>query len=322
MKAIRIYEFGEPEVMSIVEVERPVPAADEILVKVYAASVNPADYIIRRGGNERLKPLLKLPMGLGIDAAGIVEAVGSDVAEFKTGDRVYGVPNYLDGSYTEYLAAKSDQFALMPHTIDFNHAGSLPACARMAWSGMVEKAKVRPGQRVLVHGAAGGIGNLALQFAKAYGAYVIGTASAHNAGFLRQLGADEVIDYNTQKFEDVVSDMDIVFNATPTTTVDEALRLRSVKVLKEGGIFVCTHGVWPNEEFKGLLALKNATVAMAGTDINHQHCLTEVAGLIDAGKVKAIVSKIYPWEQAAGAHRDSETKHVRGKIVLEIRKED
>lgn len=322
MKAIRIDQFGGPEVMKIVEVERPVPAPDEILVKVYAASVNPADYIVRQGGNEGLKPLLKLPLGLGLDVAGIIEETGSEVTAFKPGDRVYGVPNYLDGSYTEYLAAKANQFALMPHTMHFNEAGSLPACARMAWSGMVEKAKVQPGQRVLIHGAAGGIGNLALQFAKAYGAYIIGTASAHNADFLKQLGADEVIDYNTQQFEDIVSDIDIVFNATHTTTVDEALRLRSVKVLKEGGIFICTHGVWPNEEFKGLLARKNATVAMAGVNIDHHHCLTEVARLIDAGKVKAIISKVYPWEQAAAAHHDIETKHVRGKIVLEIRKED
>jgi NADPH:quinone reductase-like Zn-dependent oxidoreductase len=322
MKAIRIYDFGEPEVMKIAEVERPVPKADEILIKVYAASVNPADYIIRRGGNEGLKPLLKLPMALGIDGAGVVEEAGNEVTLFKKGDRVYGVPNYLDGSYTEYLAAKAGQFALMPITLNFNEAGSLPACARMAWSGIVEKAKVKGGQKVLVHGAAGGIGNLALQFAKAYGAYVIGTASAHNAAFLIELGADEVIDYNTQSFEDIVSDMDVVFNATPTTSVDDALRLRSVPVLKKGGMFVCTHGVWPSEEFKGLLARKNATVAMAGVDINHYHCLTEVAKLIDAGKVKPVISKIYPWEQAAEAHRDSETKHVRGKIVLEIRKED
>lgn len=322
MKAIRIYAFGEPEVMKIVEVERPVTAADEILVKMYAASVNPADYIIRRGGNEGLKPLLKLPMALGIDGAGMVEEVGSNVTEFKKGDRVYGVPNYLDGSYTEYLASKANQFALMPRTLNFNEAASLPACARMAYNGMIEKANVQPGQRVLVHGAAGGIGNLALQFAKACGAYVIGTASAYNAEFLKELGADEVIDYNTQKFEDVVSDIDVVFNATPTTSVDELLRLRSVPVLKEGGIFICTHGVWPSEEFKALLARKNATVDMAGAGIDHHHIFTEVAKLVDAGKVKAIVSKVYPWQQAAEAHRDSETKHVRGKIVLEICKED
>jgi NADPH:quinone reductase-like Zn-dependent oxidoreductase len=322
MKAIRIFEFGEPEVMQIVDVERPVPKSDEILIKVYAASVNPADYIIRRGGNEGLKPLLKLPMALGIDCAGVVEEIGNEVMLFKKGDLVYGVPNYLDGSYTEYLAAKADQFALMPKSLNFNEAGSLPACARMAWSGMIEKAKVKAGQRVLVHGAAGGIGNLALQFAKARGAYVIGTASAHNADFLKKLGADEVIDYNTQKFEDVLSDINVVFNATPTTSVDEELRMRSVKIVKEGGIFVCTHGVWPGEEFKTALARKNATVAMAGVDINHYHCLTEVAKLVDEGKIKTIISKIYPWEQAAEAHRDSETKHVRGKIVLEIRKQD
>ena len=322
MKAIRIDAFGGPEVMKIVEVECPVPAADEILVKVYAASVNPADYIVRQGGNEGLKPLLKLPMGLGLDAAGIVEEVGNEVTEFKKGDHVYGVPNYLDGSYTEYLAAKANQFALMPRTISFNEASSLPACARMAYNGMVEKAKVQLGQRVLIHGAAGGIGNLALQFAKAYDAYVIGTASPHNAEFLKSLGADEVIDYNTQKFEDTVSDIDIVFNASHTTTVDEALRLRSVPVLKEGGIFVCTHGVWPSEEFKELLARKNATVSMAGVDLDHYKILTEVAKLIDAGKVKAMINQVYPWEQAAEAHRNIETKHVRGKIVLEIRKED
>lgn len=321
MKAIRIYEFGEPDVMKIVDIDRPTPAPDEILLKVYAASVNPADYIVRRGGNEGLKPLLQLPLGLGLDAAGIIAEVGSNVSIFKPGDRVYGVPNYLDGSYTEYLAANANQFAGMPHTLTFNEAGSLPACARMAWSGMVEKGKVQPGHRVLIHGAAGGIGNLALQFAKAHGAYVIGTASAHNAAFLKQLGADEVIDYNTQKFEDMVSDMDIVFNATHTTTVDEDLRLRSVKVIREGGIFVCTHGVWPNDEFKALLAERNATVEMAGVGIDHHRCLTEVARLIDAGKVKPVISKVYPWEQAAAAHRDIETKHVRGKIVLEIRKE-
>jgi NADPH:quinone reductase-like Zn-dependent oxidoreductase len=260
-------------------------------------------------------------MALGIDGSGIIEDVGSEVTLFKKGDRVYGVPNYLDGSYTEYLAAKADQFALMPKTLNFNEAGSLPACARMAWSGMVEKAKVKAGQRILVHGAAGGIGNLALQFAKAHGAYVIGTASAHNAEFLRQLGADEVIDYNAQNFEDILNDIDVVFNATPTTSVDEELRMRSVSVIKEGGIFVCTHGVWPGEEFKAALARKNATVFMAGVDINHHHCLTEVAKLIDTGKVKPVISKIYSWEQAAEAHRDSETKHVRGKIVLAIHQE-
>jgi NADPH:quinone reductase-like Zn-dependent oxidoreductase len=321
MKAIRIDEFGGPEVMKIVEIERPIPAADEILVKVYAASVNPADYVVRQGGNDFLKLFLKLPLVLGLDAAGIVAEVGSGVTGFKKGDRVYGVCNSLNGSYKEYLAAKANQFALMPRTTSFNEAASLPACARMAWNGMIDLAKVQPGQRVLIHGAAGGIGSLTLQLAKAYGAYAIGTASAHNADFLKQLGADEVIDYNTQDFEELLSGIDIVFNATPV--LDETLRLKSAKVLKEGGIFVCTHIPAPfSDGFKELLAKKNARAAMIGGGIDHHHCLTEIARLIDTGKMRAIVSKVYPWQQAADAHRDIETKHTRGKIVLEIRKED
>jgi NADPH:quinone reductase-like Zn-dependent oxidoreductase len=322
MKAIRINEFGGPEVMKIIEVERPAPKPDEILVKVYAASVNPADYVIREGGNDFLRPHLKLPLGLGLDGAGIVEEIGSEVTIFKKGDKVYGVTNFLDGSYTEYLAAKAGNFALMPKTASFNEAGSLPACARMAWNGMVDLANVQPGQRVLVHGAAGGIGNLAVQIAKAKGAYVIGTASAHNADFLKQIGADEAIDYNTQRFEEILTDIDIVYNAVPGH--EEDLRLKSAQVLKEGGIFVCTHVPAPfSEAFKEALAKKNATASIIGMGpLDHTACLTEIAKLIDAGKIKVIISKVYPWEQAAQAHQDCETKHVRGKIVLEIRKEN
>ena len=307
--------------MKIVTVERPVPAADEILVKVYAASVNPADYIIRQGGNDLLKPFLKLPLGLGLDAAGVVEETGSEVKAFKKGDKVYGVTNLLNGSYTEFLAAKASQFALMPKTTNFNEAGSLPACARMAWNGMMDLAKVQPGQRVLIHGAAGGIGNLAVQLAKAKGAYVIGTASAGNFDFLKGLGADEMIDYNTQSFEEIVRNIDVVFNAAPA--YDSELRPKFAKVLKEGGIFVCCHVAVPfSEEFRETLAKKNVTGSLIGLGIlDHTACLSEIARLVDENKIKVVVSKVYPWEQAAAAHRACETRHVRGKIVLEIRKE-
>ena len=196
MKAIRVNEFGGPEVMKLEEVNRPVPKADEILIKIYASSVNPADYILRQGGNDLLRQFLKLPLGLGLDAAGIVEESGSEVSNFKKGDKVYGVPNFPgDGAYAEYIAAKASQFALMPDNMTFNEAGAIPSCALIAWNGIVDMGKVQPGQRVLIHGAAGGVGNLAVQFAKAKGAYVIGTASAHNFNFLKELGADEVIDY-------------------------------------------------------------------------------------------------------------------------------
>ncbi|AUD06600.1 NADP-dependent oxidoreductase [Spirosoma pollinicola] len=324
MKAIRVHEFGGPDVMKLEEVERPVPAADEILVKVYASSVNPADYIIREGGNEVLRSFLKLPLGLGLDAAGIVEETGSEVTGLKNGDKVYGVPNFPgDGSYAEYIAVKASQFSVMPQHIAFNEAGALPSCALIAWNGIVDLGKVQPGQRVLIHGAAGGVGNLAVQFAKAMGGYVIGTASAHNVDFLKELGADEVIDYNTQHFEELLRDIDVVFNASPVR--DESVRMKSVDVLKEGGIFVCTHLDQPlTDDFLTALAQKNATGTLVGggSVTTYTSSLSGTTRLINEGKVKAVVSKVYPLSQVADAHRDSETRHVRGKIVLEIRKED
>ncbi len=216
MKAVRINEFGGPDELKLEEIERPVPAPDEILVKVYASGVNPTDWGIREGENDFLRPLLKLPMTLGWDAAGIVEETGSDVTEFKKGDAVYGVPNFPgDCSYAEYCAAKANQFALKPKSISFNEAAGVPLAALTAWTGIFEYGKLQPGQRILIQGASGGVGSFALQFAKAKGAYVIGTASAHNHDYLKQLGADEVIDYKNQKFEDLVHDIDVVFEASP-----------------------------------------------------------------------------------------------------------
>ena len=324
MKAIRVNEFGGPEVMKLEEVERPVPEADEILVKMYASSVNPADYIVREGGNEVLRSFLKLPLGLGLDAAGVVEETGSEVTDFKKGDKVYGVPNFPgDGSYAEYITAKASQFDLMPRNITFNEAGALPSCALIAWNGIVDMGKVQPGQRVLIHGAAGGVGNLAVQIAKAHGAYVIGTASAHNFDFLKELGADEVIDYNNQHFEQLLRNVYLVFNASPVR--DKSVRIKSVDVIKEGGIYVCTHLDEPlPDDFLDALAKKNATGTMVGggSVTTYTSSLTGTTKLINEGKVKAVVSKVYPLEQVADAHRESETKHVRGKIVLEIRKEN
>jgi len=322
MKAIRIHAFGGPEVMQLEEVERPVPKADEILVKVYASSVNPADYIIRQGGNELLRPFLKLPLGLGLDAAGVVEEVGADVKGFAIGDKVYGVPNFPGGGgYTEYLAAKAGNFERMPNNISFNEAGALPSCALIAWNGIIDLGKVQAGQRVLVHGAAGGVGNLAVQFAKARGAYVIGTASPYNFEFLKRLGADEALDYHGQDFAGLLGTIDLVFNASPVR--DSHTRLKSVALLKEGGIFVCTQLDEPiEEEVKKELGKKNAVgTLVGGGSMTYTSTLSGMTELVEAGKVKAVVAKIYALGNAAEAHRESETKHVSGKIVLEIRKE-
>lgn len=323
MKAIRIQEFGGPEVMHLEEVAKPVPAADELLIKVYASSVNPADYIIRSGGNELLRPFLKLPLGLGLDAAGVVEETGSDVKDFKPGDKVYGVPNFPgDGAYAEYIAAKAIQFALMPDNISFNEAGALPSCALIAWNGIIDLGKVQAGQRVLIHGAAGGVGNLAVQYAKAKGAYVIGTASPYNAEFLKGLGADEVIDYKNQDFNNCLGTIDLVFNASPIR--DNHTRLKSADLLKDGGIFVCTQLDAPIEyKVMNTLAQKHATgTLVGGGGMTYAASLSGTTELVGQGKVKAAIGKIYPLAEVAEAHRESETKHASGKIVLEIRKEN
>jgi len=319
MKAIIINEFGGPEVMKIAEVERPIPKADEILVKMYASGVNPADYVVRQGGNEILKPFLKLPLGLGIDGAGEVEETGSNVTNFKKGDKVYGIPNFLQGTYAEFIAAQAGQFAIMPKNLNFNEAGAIPSCALMAWDGM-ELGKVSAKQRVLINGAAGGIGSLALQFAKAIGAYVIATASTPNFDFLKELGADEMIDYKDADFEHLVNGIDVAFDASPEC--NEAARISMAKALNEGGRFVSVQLPYPfSAAMLGILAGKQAEAKMIRRERDVAQSLADIARLIEAGKVKVVISKVYPLEEAAEAHTAVETKHVRGKIVLEIRKQ-
>ena len=321
MKAIRIHEFGGPEVMKLEETERPVPAPDEILVKVYASGVNPADWVVRNGGNNFLKPLLKLPLTLGWDAAGTVEETGSEVTGLTKGDAVYGIPNFPgDGSYAEYCVAKAGQFALKPKSISFTEAAGVPLAGLTAWTAIFYFGKLTAGQRILIHGASGGVGSLAVQFAKAKGAYVIAVASTQNLDFLKELGADEVIDYKKQQFENLLHDIDVVFDGSPLRDNNE--RLKSVKVLKEGGILVSVNIDFPfDDEITKALQEKNAKGELVANQPRHDW-LQEMAQLIDEGKVKVVISKVFPLEKVAEAHRESETWHVRGKLVLEVRKED
>jgi NADPH:quinone reductase-like Zn-dependent oxidoreductase len=318
MRAIIIRELGGPEVLKLENVERPIPASDEILVKVYASGVNPTDCNMRQGGNEVLRPYLKLPLILGYDMAGIVADTGSDVTSFKKGDAVYGVPNFPgDGSYAEYCAAKATQFALKPKAISFNEAAGVPLAGLTAWTAIFEHGKLQSGQRILIQGASGGVGSFAVQFAKAKGAYVIAIASAKNQDYLMALGADEVIDYQSQNFEDLVSDLDIVFEASPLR--DNGERLKSVKVLRAGGTLVSVNIDLPfNSEVTEALANKHA-IGELSANMPKQEYLKEIGQLIDDGKVKVYISKLFSIAQVAEAHRESETWHVRGKLVLEIR---
>ncbi|WP_116107134.1 NADP-dependent oxidoreductase [Lewinella sp. IMCC34191] len=317
MKAVRIHEFGGPEVLKIEEVDRPAPAADQILVKVYASGVNPTDWVIREGGNDVLRPFLKLPMTLGWDAAGVVEEVGSDVTGFKRGDAVYGEPEFpAGGSYAEFLVSRASQFAHKPATIDFTTAAAVPLAGLTAWTGIFKCGKLQAGQRILVQGASGGVGSFAVQFAKAKGAYVIGMASNANLDYVRQLGANEVIDYRTQQFEELLQDIDVVLEASPLR--DNRERLKAVQVLRQGGIFVTANVDHPfDEEVKEALAAKHATGEAYSNEARGEW-LEEIAELIDSGKVKVPVARVFPLEEVAEAHRESESWHVRGKLVLQV----
>ena len=307
--------------LQIEEVTRPVPAADEILVEVYASGVNPVDWVVREGGNDALRAYLTLPMTLGWDAAGVVAALGSNVTGFQIGDAVYGEPNFPgDGSYAEYCAAKASQFAHKPQSLSFTEAAGVPLAGLTAWTGLFEHGRLQPGQRVLIQGASGGVGSFAVQFAKAKGAYVIGTASAGNLEYLRQLGADEVVDYRSQSVEDLVRDVDVVLEASPLR--DNAARVQAVRTLKPGGIFVSVNVDFPfDEAMIEALARQQATGALSNNQ-PRQDWLQEIAQLIDAGQVKVVISKVYPLAEVADAHRESQTWHVQGKLVLQVRPND
>jgi len=319
MKAIRIYEFGEPEVMKLEETARPKPASDEVLVKTYASGVNIVDCGIRRGGNDILRPFLKLPLTLGWDAAGIIEEVGAEVTSFQKGDKVYGIPNFPgDGSYAEYFVAKATSVAIKPQNLTFTEAAGIPLAGTTAWRGVVDYGKIQPGHKILIHGAAGGVGSLAIQIAKAKGAYVIGTASSHNLAFLKELGADEAIDYRSQPWEKILKDIDVIFDASPVR--DNETRLKFVQVLRQEGILVCSQLDFPYaEDVKAALAAKQATGELVG--FQTYDSLKEMATMIEEGKLKVTISKVFPLEQVAEAHRENEAGHVRGKLVLEIIKD-
>lgn len=321
MKAVRIHGFGGPEVLQLEEVERPVPAADELLIRIYASGVNPVDWSIREGGNEVLRPYLTLPMTLGWDAAGVVEAVGSEVTGFQKGDAVFGQPNFPGaGSYAEYCTSKATQFALKPKNLSFVEAAGVPLAGLTAWTALFEQGKLEPGQRILIQGASGGVGGFAVQFAKAKGAYVIGTASAGNLDYVKQLGADEVLDYRSQSVAELVHEVDVILEASPLR--DNAERLKVVPALKAGGLFVTVNVDAPFDEAVLAALVQKQAKGELSANQPRQEWLQEIAQLIDAGEVNVRVSQVYPLAQVADAHRESQTLRVRGKLVLEVRKED
>jgi NADPH:quinone reductase-like Zn-dependent oxidoreductase len=303
MKAVQIHAFGGPEVLQYEDVPQPQPNANEILVRVHAAGVNPVDWKIREGYLSATLPLI-----MGIDFSGMVESVGSGVTKYRSGDAVFGQVADESGGYAEYAVAMESDVARKPEGLDHIRAAALPVAGLVPWQALFDTANLTAGQTVLIHGAAGGVGSFAVQFAKWKGARVIGTASGDHVEQVRQLGADEVIDYRKTKFEEVARDIDVVLD-----TIGGETQERSWRVLKRGGVLASLVQPPPAE--------KAAAHGVRGFFVRQKangDQLATIADLIVKGKVKVKVETVLPLKEAAKAQELSKTGHSGGKIVLEV----
>src|SRR5215831_8378314 len=285
----------------------PTPGPNEMLVKVKAASINPVDWKIREG----LYPAVKsdmLPYVLGRDVSGAVEACGTETTGHQNGDEIYAMLGIDRGAYAEHVIVKTNEAAPKPRSIDHLAAAAVPLAGLTAWQGLFRYGELKAGQRVLIHGGSGGVGHLAIQFAKAKGAHVITTVSEKHIEFVREIGADDVVDYKKQKFEDMVREVDVVFDLIGGET-----RERSWPVLKKGGILVSTM-MEPFHKKTRELGVRAAryTVRENGEE------LSEIGSLIDAGKVKPKISKVFAFHEVGSAHEYVEKGDTEGKVVLKV----
>jgi NADPH:quinone reductase-like Zn-dependent oxidoreductase len=307
MKAVRIHAFGGADQLVYEEAPLPRIEADDALVRVHAAGVNPVDWKVREGYLEEMMPH-SLPLILGWDLSGVVEAVGDSVTNVKVGDEIFADAEIArDGAYAEYIAVKASLLAPKPKSLSHIEAASLPIAALTVWQSLFETAKLQAGQTVLIHAAAGGVGTIAVQLAKWKGAHVIGTASSRNHDFLWSLGADELVDYNTAYFDEVVRDVDVVFDTMGYDTL-----ARSWDVLKPGGFLVGL--VTPPDEDEAKRRGVHSAYVFTRPDSKG---LSDIAALVDSGHLKPVVGEVLPLSDARRAHEISEGKHARGKIVLE-----
>ncbi|MEU6070063.1 MULTISPECIES: NADP-dependent oxidoreductase [Streptomyces] len=306
MRAVVVEQWGGPGNLVERETERPEPGLNEVLVRVHAAGVNPVDWKTRASG--ALIEWGAVP-AVGWDVSGTVEAVGPGVGMFRPGDEVFGMPLFprQAGGYAEYVVAPSRHLAPKPAGLTHVEAAALPLAALTAWQALVDTADVRPGERVLVHAAAGGVGHLAVQIAKARGAYVIGTASVGKHDLVRELGADEVVDYRAVRFEDVVTDVDVVLDGLGGETAE-----RSLKVLRAGGRLVTLPG--PDDVPAAQDGVRAVWVLVEPDHLG----LREIAALVERGRLKPVVETVLPLAQAAKAHEIGEQGRTTGKIVLTV----
>ena len=332
MKAIRLHEFGGPDVLRYETVPVPQPKQAEVLIRVHAVGVNPPDWYLRDGYEHQrlpaeLMPSIPLPATPGSDVSGVVAAVGPDVDGFAVGDDVFGMlrfPSFGDSAaYAEYVCAPASDVALKPSGVDHVHAAGAPMSGLTAWQFLVEVGHDAPnplqsrahrpvplaGRRVLVNGAAGGVGHLALQLAKWRGAHVIAVASGSHEEFLRELGADDFVDYTQVRPEDVLRELDLVVDAVggPTTG-------RFLPTLQRGGALF---PVFPGFADYDEAATRGITVSMTQVRSDGAQ-LAELGRLLDDGTVRVAIDGTYPLAQARAAHERAEEGHLRGKIVLTV----
>jgi NADPH:quinone reductase-like Zn-dependent oxidoreductase len=303
MQAIRVRDYGEPEVLVLEQAPRPEPQAGEALIRIFAAGVNPADWKMRFGMYKAFMPLT-FPWTPGLEGAGIVDAVGPEVTTLHPGQAVYG---RIQGAYAEYASAPVSDLQLKPASLSFEQAASVPVGALTAWQAVIESAQVQPGQRVLVHGAAGGVGIYAVQLAKWKGAHVVGTASAGNLEFIQSLGAEKAIDYNAAPFETVVRDLDVVID-----TVGGDLPERSLKVIGPGGVLVSVAARLSHEMGQA------QNIRTPGSGRAGSEKLAQVNELLESKQIRPVVGSVFPLADARQAQELSYTGHGRGRIILRI----
>ena len=306
MRSIRIDHYGDENVMHLVEESISNPSLNEILIHVKSAGVNPVDWKIREGAGERFG--MKLPIYLGSEISGIVEKVGSEILGFRSGDEVYGT--IKAGGYADFVIVKPEEIAIKPKNIDFNAAAGVPLGALTAWQAMFDVANLGNGQRVLITAASGGVGSLAVQIAKSRGCYVVGLASGRNEDFVKSLGADEFINYQETAFENVIKDMDVVFDLVGGDTFE-----KSVQCLKPGG-FLVTAVAFPD---KDLQEKKNIKFARVVSKPNPDQ-LNKISKLVEEEKLIPTVTSVFSLDDVKAAHRLSKSGHSKGKIVLEVNK--
>jgi len=306
MKAVIIREYGGPEVLKYEDVPRPEAKENEILVRVIGAGVNPIDAIIRKGTYAK-EFGTNLPLIPGYDIAGVVEKTGAKIASMKAGDAVYGYV-LRGGGYAEYAVASEKELSPKPKSLSFVAAAAVPLAALTAWQALIDAAKLRAGQTVLIHGGSGGVGTMAIQIAKARGARVIATASTPNQDLLKELGADVAIDYTKVKFEDVAKDVDVVLDSVGKDTL-----ARSYGVVKKGG-FIATLVSRLDQAELDKHRIHGASISVKPNPAE----LAEITKLIEAKKIKPVVTRMISLADAVAAQQQITTQHTRGKIVLKV----